>query len=471
MIQLPDVTVVCITTKHYAESIHAIRKTLEQITPHSVLFFTDVPIQEEGIENVIVPKFDWEGYNRFLVCEIWRYVTTSHLLVCQWDGHVLDSAGWTDEFLQYDYIGAPWTYRDGSNVGNGGFSLRSKRLHTILAADEFINANNVFTPEDQVICRLYRKYLEQKYQIKFAPEELAHRFSYEMHAPRQRTFGFHNFFHPPYQEPIILKRDYAMGDIVMMEPIIDYYAKRNYRVILDVPHDCFSLFQNQEYPVMHIDQWRQQFGEPENIKTISLQMGYEVRPKQLALKSYYEMCGIQDGEIRNPRLKFPVDATTKMFDKYIVMHIDDTGMAHRNVHGVNWQFVIDDLESQGYRVFTIGNGVKKYGTWMNTRTKQMLMYLLAGADYFIGIDSGVAQVAVALNVKSVIFFGSVIPEYRYADLSNIDVIQNVCPLQKDGCYHSVVSEVGVECEVDKNLPPCITHTTESLITRLKTIIE
>ena len=41
-----------------------------------------------------------------------------------------DGNRWRDEFLEYDYIGAPWNVPAGSrnNIGNGGFSLRRKFL-------------------------------------------------------------------------------------------------------------------------------------------------------------------------------------------------------------------------------------------------------------------------------------------------------------------------------------------------------
>jgi hypothetical protein len=116
---------------------------------------------------------DWNKYNEFGVKELYKYIETSHVLLIQHDGYVLDGSRWSDEFLQYDYIGAPWTYKDGRNVGNGGFSLRSRRLHEILASDKSID---ICSPEDEIIGRLYRPYLEKNYGVKFAPEYLAHKF-------------------------------------------------------------------------------------------------------------------------------------------------------------------------------------------------------------------------------------------------------------------------------------------------------
>src|SRR5690606_10731811 len=155
------------------------------ITPHSVLFFTDKHPREfkeeksEQIEFCILPEpiKSKEEYSEFIITQLWRYVTTSHVLIIQHDGYVLDGSIWSDAFLEYDYIGAPWLHQDGRNVGNGGFSLRSKRLMHIMASDDFIQARH---PEDEVIGRLYRGYLEGKYKIQFAPEEVAHRFSYEL---------------------------------------------------------------------------------------------------------------------------------------------------------------------------------------------------------------------------------------------------------------------------------------------------
>jgi len=135
-------------------------------------------------------------YSRFMIRELYPHVKTEFALVIQHDGFILNPEAWTEEFLHFDYIGAPWWYSDGRNVGNGGFSLRSRKLLKILATDPHIRK---FSPEDHHICRTYRKYLESK-GIKFAPEYLAARFSVEGNRHQFRTgqniwigqFGFHD---------------------------------------------------------------------------------------------------------------------------------------------------------------------------------------------------------------------------------------------------------------------------------------
>lgn len=457
MIQsIPEITVVCVTTKDYGQSIVALKKTLEHIEPFETLYFSDVPYEDpEGrIRHILIDRFNSvEDYNDFIFKKVVDYVDPkpTHILVVQHDGFVINGSAWSDDFLQYDYIGAPWTYTDGRNVGNGGFSLRSTRLHTVLKNEEF----DLTSPEDEKICRYYRQTLQKLYGIVFAPESVAHKFSYEMHAPKCRTFGFHNHFHPPYREPIVLKRTGAMGDLIMLEPVMEWFSQHGYRVILDTQPHYFNLFGQHFFRVEHIMNVNP--AELADARVINLDMAYEVTPKQLVLESYYKTCGITDGELRNSRLNFNANkADVKLFEKYVILHTDDTAMAHRNVHGLDWNKIAEYIEDiYGYPVFRVGRGNGTGGQKINTYSENMLAYIVANANYFIGSDSGVAQIAVACGVPSMIFFGSVDPKMRYADTGPIHVMQKACPVQQDHCYHRVISEVGQDCVVDQQRPPCI----------------
>lgn len=116
-----------------------------------------------------------EKYSHFFIKRVNDFVDTDFVLVIQYDGFILNPEAWTDDFLAYDYIGAPWWYEDDYNVGNGGFSLRSKKLLGILHSDDHIQE---FHPEDHHIVRTYGQYLESL-GIIFAPEDIGSRFSIE----------------------------------------------------------------------------------------------------------------------------------------------------------------------------------------------------------------------------------------------------------------------------------------------------
>ena len=73
----------------------------------------------------------YSSYNFFIVNRLSDHIKTDYVLTIQKDGFIINSSSWSDENFNYDYIGAPWFNPVNQNhlrVGNGGFSLRSKKL-------------------------------------------------------------------------------------------------------------------------------------------------------------------------------------------------------------------------------------------------------------------------------------------------------------------------------------------------------
>lgn len=149
-----------------------------------------------GVEIVpIAPLTSRQAYSRFLLNELGAYFSTPYVLIAQWDGYVVNPDAWSSDFLRYDYIGAKWWHRDGHNVGNGGFSLRSRKLVDAVASLGLVDCDH---NEDDVICRAGRPALETRHGIRFAPESVADRFAFErglIPEPGQPLpFGFHGWF-------------------------------------------------------------------------------------------------------------------------------------------------------------------------------------------------------------------------------------------------------------------------------------
>jgi hypothetical protein len=137
----------------------------------------------------VIPKIQSTiEYSQFCIKELYKWVHTSHVLIIQYDGYIINTGAWEDCFLDYDYIGAPWP--DGQ-IGNGGFSLRSTNLQRVLALDTQLNGCH---PEDAIICRSNRNMLERKYNMRFPPLEIAKKFSCEFEW-NNFTFGFHGKNH------------------------------------------------------------------------------------------------------------------------------------------------------------------------------------------------------------------------------------------------------------------------------------
>lgn len=187
---LPQVTLCAVTSVNVAATLHALEASLARIDVTAARLFTDRPVASvhSGITVVpIAPIRSAQAYSDFLLTRLVDHVDTSHCLVVQWDGHVIDASRWRPEFLDYDYIGARWPqFADGHDVGNGGFSLRSRRLMALGRDPAFRNAH----PEDVAIGRVNRTWLEGQ-GMRFAPRALADLFSAERASDVGASFGYH----------------------------------------------------------------------------------------------------------------------------------------------------------------------------------------------------------------------------------------------------------------------------------------
>jgi hypothetical protein len=142
------------------------------------------------IEFVEIGKLTHDSYSPFMLNELYKYVDTDFCLTIHDDGFVINPHLWDNNFLNYDYIGAPWkNYGQINRVGNGGFSLRSKKI--INLCRQMRSEGH----EDGTICIRYKNVLEQ-HGCRFAPVEVAMKFSLESRIPEcefdlNNCFGFH----------------------------------------------------------------------------------------------------------------------------------------------------------------------------------------------------------------------------------------------------------------------------------------
>ena len=196
MLQLPGVTLACIDSANHALALRALTRSCADIHFARTLLLTDaVPkgVQvPDGIEVVaIAPIASRDAYSNFVLKELRPFIATEHVLLVQWDGYVINPGAWDPAFLECDYLGAKWFWHeDGMRVGNGGFSLRSRRL---LAALEDSRITLV-DAEDTTIGRTFRPLLEREHGIRFGSEELADQFAFEAAYPIGKPFGFHGLF-------------------------------------------------------------------------------------------------------------------------------------------------------------------------------------------------------------------------------------------------------------------------------------
>lgn len=190
---LPNTTLCFVDARYHALSEEAARRCAGHCEFERKLYFSDRPWRLEGFTfHRVAPFASIDDYNRVIVKELADHIETDHVLIAQYDGFIANPECWSHDFLDYDYIGAPWPQFETHNVGNGSFSLRSRRLLVALR-DMGIELDG--QAEDIAICQVWRSRLEQRHGIRFASTDVARRFSYESGPSAGPSFGFHGLYH------------------------------------------------------------------------------------------------------------------------------------------------------------------------------------------------------------------------------------------------------------------------------------
>jgi len=227
MISLKDVTLVCVTSVSIKESVESMLHSSKDIEFAKLKLITseDVTVDSK-IEVERCRKINsLQDYSSFMIYDLYKHIDTEFCLVVQHDGKVQYPNLWNPDFLKYDYIGAPWVsfkyinwpwdncrffdYKwnlvpvdnDELRVGNGGFSLRSKKL---LESSKYLTSdfltetkridNNFYIPHEDFFICVYARELYENQGVKFCPFELACHFSKESIFDENKhieTFGRH----------------------------------------------------------------------------------------------------------------------------------------------------------------------------------------------------------------------------------------------------------------------------------------
>ncbi len=216
-VTLPSVTLICVTGVNLDNSVYALWRSSLKIK------FAEVKIISPSRPANLPPGFKHEkpheskldsidAYSHYMIYDLWRHVETSHCLVVQADGYVLNPELWNQEFLDFDFIGAPWRFTANAyldpwgnhiRVGNGGFSLRSKKLLNVpvsvtipwdVNSDDFYKHMGAgLLSEDGNIC-VHNRHLFEAAGCRWAPLDIAMSFSKEQKISERQprlTFGFH----------------------------------------------------------------------------------------------------------------------------------------------------------------------------------------------------------------------------------------------------------------------------------------
>lgn len=397
--KLKDVTLVCVDDLKPERARTAIEQCTGKFDFGAVKFFTSHTGYSDTVK--IHPILSIEEYCRFIVKELANHVETSHVLIVQWDGYMVDSSKWRDYYLKYDYIGAWWPqYGTG---GNGGFSLRSKKLLKVLQDPQF---KPPFWPEDQMICRDWRGTLERDFDIRFAGEDVCRTFSVEVE-PYAESLGFHSFLTKlpvGVPRPTVFQHSGRYGDIIYALPTIKALGggvlfvtpgvahNGDGRVTLDWTARLVPLLREQEYIVNCAFTGNP---VPFDYDFNQFRAGYVIN--QNLVHQQARICGA-DVDSKEPWLKvdFPVTVPGRP------IAISRSSRYHNLLFP--WESLV---KKYGSRMVFIGsdvehtNFVRRFGYVPKVCTENLLdvARIIAGANVFIGNQSCPMAIALGLGAN------------------------------------------------------------------------
>ena len=219
MLKLPDVTILALGSTQVKENLMALQMSTKKIDFGAVKFISHEEPKNlpEGITYEKFNDFENISYKEFsyyCIYKLVEHVDTKYMLMIHPDGFVINPEMWSDDFLEWDYIGAVWPFRNDAfidpfgnhqRVGNGGFTLRSRKVLEVPQIEDIpfeVNEGTFYKHmnagaynEDGNIC-VHNRHLFKKHGVKFAPIDVAVRFSQELPVPEAtgiKPFGFHRY--------------------------------------------------------------------------------------------------------------------------------------------------------------------------------------------------------------------------------------------------------------------------------------
>lgn len=223
-LQLHNVALAAMSSVNLYETVQALKYSMRGIEFGDAVLISDhrpwyLP---RGIRFSKTTRLDSiDAFNYKMVYELHEHIRTDYALIVHADGFVIHPEKWSEDFLQYDYIGAPWPepdndylYRDADRVlrrvGNS-VSIRSRRImeYPLKHDLEWKPGFDGFYNEDIFLCCLYRTQMEAD-GLTWAPLDVAVRFGREHPIPENcgiEPFSFHkwrgeNADYPRFKSPL-----------------------------------------------------------------------------------------------------------------------------------------------------------------------------------------------------------------------------------------------------------------------------
>ena len=193
MLELPQVTLIALGSVNIEGMFNALEQSQKGIKWGAVKLITEIHCKTI------------DEWNHAIIFDLRRFIDTPFCMLVHPDGFVVNPESWNPDWLNYDYIGAPWplptddySYRtpDGEivRVGNS-VSLRSKEMLELPFRLEVAWRSYFGNTNEDGFLTCHNRRLFQHMGARYAPIEVAKYFSREMEIPENqdvdKPFAFH----------------------------------------------------------------------------------------------------------------------------------------------------------------------------------------------------------------------------------------------------------------------------------------
>lgn len=289
------------------------------------------------------------------------------------------------------------TYLDGIYHDDSDLCLRMQRAgHTIHRVEFVLKHTRNYAaraPEARARCRACNVKNQQTMLKKW------------QHWNTVRTFSFQ----------IIVKRKFAVGDVLLTTPIIRALKQLWPLCPIDVETNFPDIFKGNPY----VRRAGPKIGVLPQALVIDLNGAYEKTPGIPVLASYARAAGAAGLEYSQVESYLdlycqPGDAPTLIEGTWAALHVGPTTWAGKNWPMERWAEVSNRLRAAGWRVVLFGDKSKDRiacdADYRDQRGFQELAGLLIQCSLFIGLDSFPSHAAAAMCTPSVVLFGVTNPD-------------------------------------------------------------
>lgn len=239
-----------------------------------------------------------------------------------------------------------------------------------------------------------------------------------------------------FTEKILLKRRMALGDVLMLTPIIARMKAENPNREIDVETEYPAIFRGNPNVRSAYQGGGPSYDQFDRV--IDMNLAYELAPEKHVIQAYQDKAGLNGFAPRELPLCLSIypnaiehDIASRMLgssQKWAALHLGPGNVVGRTVPTRLLAAVEKHLKSQGWSVLWIQGG---------TYSLHVLAALLQQCRLFVGADSGPMHLAQAAQIPAVGIFGAVDPKHRL--IPGVPYFRGVTAPEREvgclGCHH------------------------------------